>query len=105
MFVVLLCFGLLGFEVFLAIRKARKNARYEEAGVSETPLSEEPERRKPKDSEAPESTKLQDSEPLKGSKSQSAFVNLVIDFHKAQCYFSGTLQIASLSYGIFDTST
>lgn len=29
------------------------------------------------------------------------FDKLIQDFHKSQCYFSGTLQIASLCYGIF----
>jgi hypothetical protein len=34
---------------------------------------------------------------------QQIFEDLVVQFHKAQCYFSATLQIASLSYGIFET--
>jgi hypothetical protein len=34
---------------------------------------------------------------------QGMFVQFLEQFHKAQCYFSATIQIAALSYGIFDT--
>ncbi|KAF1952564.1 hypothetical protein CC80DRAFT_508022 [Byssothecium circinans] len=35
---------------------------------------------------------------------QERWENLIVDFHKTQCYFSATIQIASLSYGIFETN-
>jgi hypothetical protein len=34
---------------------------------------------------------------------QSIFEDYLKDFHKAQCFFSGTIQVAALTYGIFDT--
>jgi hypothetical protein len=34
---------------------------------------------------------------------QGLFVQFLEQFHKAQCYFSATIQIAALNYGIFDT--
>lgn len=35
---------------------------------------------------------------------EEALVSGLIDFHKAQCFFSGTVQIASITYGIFKTN-
>ncbi|KAH7386837.1 hypothetical protein DE146DRAFT_791929 [Phaeosphaeria sp. MPI-PUGE-AT-0046c] len=35
---------------------------------------------------------------------QSIFEDFLEDFHKAQCYFSATIQVAALSYGIFTTN-
>lgn len=35
---------------------------------------------------------------------QTIFEDFLEDFHKAQCYFSATIQIAALSYGIFTTN-
>ncbi|KAF1845103.1 uncharacterized protein K460DRAFT_103095 [Cucurbitaria berberidis CBS 394.84] len=34
---------------------------------------------------------------------QENFETFLVSFHQAQCYFSATIQIASLSYGIFST--
>jgi hypothetical protein len=34
---------------------------------------------------------------------RSLFNDFIEDFHTAQCYFSGTIQVAALSYGIFTT--
>jgi hypothetical protein len=34
---------------------------------------------------------------------QSLFNDFIQDFHTAQCCFSGTIQVAALSYGIFTT--
>ncbi|RDW58667.1 hypothetical protein BP6252_13143 [Coleophoma cylindrospora] len=38
------------------------------------------------------------------TKRMENFTTLLVEFQKAQCYFSGTLQVASLSYGILGTS-
>lgn len=38
------------------------------------------------------------------STAQWRFVDLIDQFHKAQCYFSVTVQVASLRYGIFDVN-
>lgn len=35
---------------------------------------------------------------------QRRFEKFLEEFHKAQCYFSATIQIAALTYGIFDTN-
>ncbi|KAF2178336.1 hypothetical protein K469DRAFT_643052 [Zopfia rhizophila CBS 207.26] len=78
-FVFLLWAGLLAFEVFQ--RKWKPNSP-----VWSTP------------DEAEKATK-----ETKARKHQNAFIKLLLEFHKAQCYFSGTLQIASLSYGVFET--
>jgi len=51
----------------------------------------------------------QSSKPLQSSKSKEiethreAWTSLLLEFHKAQCYFSGTLMVASLTYGIYNT--
>ncbi|KAH7089090.1 hypothetical protein FB567DRAFT_591202 [Paraphoma chrysanthemicola] len=34
---------------------------------------------------------------------QDLFEDAIVQFHKTQCYLSGTIQVASLTYGIFDT--
>ena len=31
-----------------------------------------------------------------------SWIDLLLEFHKAQCYFSGTLMIAALTYGIYE---
>jgi hypothetical protein len=35
-------------------------------------------------------------------KHKEALVSGLAEFHKAQCYFSATVQVASLAYGVFD---
>ena len=35
-------------------------------------------------------------------KHQHNFEHLLVQFHKAQCYFSATIQIAALSFSIFE---
>jgi hypothetical protein len=37
------------------------------------------------------------------SSHQAALESFLVNFHKTQCYFSATIQVASLSYGIFKT--
>lgn len=44
------------------------------------------------------------SETTEGEKHGhfESWIDLLVDFHKAQCYFGATLMIASLTYGIYD---
>ncbi|KAF2668732.1 hypothetical protein BT63DRAFT_414700 [Microthyrium microscopicum] len=45
-----------------------------------------------------------DSAPVQLGEHESSWIDMLLDFHKAQCYFSGTLMIASFAYGIFETN-
>ncbi len=40
----------------------------------------------------------------KARKHQNFWTNLLFEFHKAQCYFIGTLMIAAFTYGIYETN-
>jgi hypothetical protein len=40
----------------------------------------------------------------KARKHQNSWINLLLEFHKAQCYFIGTLMIAAFTYGIYETN-
>jgi hypothetical protein len=53
----------------------------------------------------PASAEANDSRtPSGGTTHRRKFLDLLLDSHKTQCYFSGTFMIASLSYGIFDSN-
>ena len=40
--------------------------------------------------------------PSKPGKHYKSWINLLLEFHKSQCFFSATLMIASLNYGIYE---
>jgi hypothetical protein len=40
--------------------------------------------------------------PSKPEKHYKSWINLLLEFHKSQCFFSATLMIASLNYGIYE---
>ncbi|KAF2110545.1 hypothetical protein BDV96DRAFT_195126 [Lophiotrema nucula] len=94
MFVVIIWFGLAAFYLY----KQRHPVRYSQH--QSQPLSQ-PEKSTTTDPHASHSQPPQPAVQRKGH--QAVFVDFLVQFHKAQCYFSSTLQIASLSYGIFDT--
>ncbi|KAF2799252.1 hypothetical protein K505DRAFT_266015 [Melanomma pulvis-pyrius CBS 109.77] len=81
-FVVLFWFGLLAFEIY---RRKQK------------PAEQRVETRKT------EETKGVQPQKQRTSNHQGLFEGFLVEFHKSQCYFSATIQIASLSYGIFET--
>jgi hypothetical protein len=41
--------------------------------------------------------------PSKPGNHESSWISLLLEFHKAQCYFTSTLMIASFTYGIYNT--
>jgi hypothetical protein len=83
MFIVILWFGLLAFNIFNQ-RKKRST--------------------QPSESELMEKLNQDSLPPAPLATHQAIFENFLVQFQKAQCYFSATIQIASLSYGIFDTN-
>ncbi|ORX96513.1 hypothetical protein BCR34DRAFT_578638 [Clohesyomyces aquaticus] len=91
MLVVLLWFGLSGFD--LHQRKASRRPK--------PPIQHTSEDDPTNSSNKPEAHRDPNS-PTDGPHTKT-FKDLLVDFHKAQCYFSGTLQIASLVYGISST--
>ncbi|KAF2734237.1 hypothetical protein EJ04DRAFT_603366 [Polyplosphaeria fusca] len=82
MFVVILWFGLLAFHMINRRRQSQSQPQHEREPVE-------------KHEQTP-STKSATA------KHEVNFTNFLVQFHKAQCYFSATIQIASLSYDIFD---
>jgi hypothetical protein len=40
--------------------------------------------------------------PAKLGRHYKSWIDLLLDFHKSQCFFSATLMIASLTYGIYE---
>jgi hypothetical protein len=42
------------------------------------------------------------SKTSRPGKHYKAWISLLLEFHKSQCYFSATLMIASLTYGIYE---
>lgn len=86
-FVVLLCFGLLGFEFY--------NRRDASASLTSERMTDKAQA----EQEDKEASTPQEGKP----RHQDNFELFLVDFHKAQCYFSATIQIAALSYGIFET--
>ncbi|KAH8800409.1 hypothetical protein F5884DRAFT_550256 [Xylogone sp. PMI_703] len=42
------------------------------------------------------------SDAFKPGRHYQSWIDLLLDFHKSQCYFGATLMIASLTYGIYD---
>lgn len=88
--VVLLWFGLTAFEF-------RRYRRHKLAKANPTP-QQQPE--KTKSVKPRNRTSLDDSDRV---THEGLFAEFLVQFHKTQCYFSTTLQIASLSYGIFGT--
>jgi hypothetical protein len=90
--IVLLLFGLTGFEYHN--HRRHKHGRTSPATddlVGEAKAVQNQHRRINQPNEGEEVTH------------RSIFENALVQFHKAQCYFSATIQIASLSYGIFET--
>lgn len=92
MFVVILWFGLSGFQVY--------NHRRRKKPAPSPPSERMTDRPKPNPSK---------EDPNSDSSSgiathQGLFENFIVQFHNAQCYFSATLQIAALSYDIFETN-
>ncbi|CAO2655593.1 Nn.00g043960.m01.CDS01 [Neocucurbitaria sp. VM-36] len=93
MFVVILWFGLTSFELF---KHHRAKHASEEANASDQPK----EKSKLLGLKLPASkSNASERKPVH----QRNFESFLVQFHQAQCYFSATIQIASLSYGIFDT--
>lgn len=94
--VVLLFFGLIGFEAHSHYR--RKHPK---------PAASSPQPKPERSTTTPTQSQPQPASQAKKSKlatHRGIFENVLIQFHQAQCYFSATLQIASLSYGIFSTN-
>ncbi|KAJ4371386.1 hypothetical protein N0V83_004603 [Neocucurbitaria cava] len=92
MFVVVLWFGLTSFEVFKK-RRAKQFASAEHAADQ------------PKEKSTLLGLKLSGSkgnDVKRKHTHQDNFESFLVQFHQAQCYFSATIQIASLTYGIFD---
>jgi len=87
--VILLFFGLTGFE----IHSHRRRMHPKPGQSAERPDAESTNESNPK-SQANTEEKV---------THRSIFENVLVQYHQAQCYFSATLQIASLSYGIFET--
>ncbi|KAF2465397.1 uncharacterized protein BDR25DRAFT_345978 [Lindgomyces ingoldianus] len=83
--VVLLWFGLSAFG-FSHGRKSRKVKEYGPRNAQEDRTKNE---------------NLLETSPE--SVHTKVFKDFLVEFHKAQCYFSGTIQIASFAYGIFET--
>lgn len=90
MFVVLLWFGFVAFELYYRRRSSKR------AHAAEHPTDKP----KPEPDQSDEASAM---ECPKKPNHKKLFEDLLVDFHKAQCYFSATIQIASLNYGIFDT--
>jgi uncharacterized membrane protein YozB (DUF420 family) len=87
MFVVILWFILTGFETFNSPRrKPPPNLKHTNGNSGET-----------KNESAPYDNRK------RTPTHRFLFENFLEEFHKAQCYFSATIQIAALTYGIFDT--
>ncbi|KAJ4295620.1 hypothetical protein N0V90_007633 [Kalmusia sp. IMI 367209] len=88
MLVVILWFGLSGFQVYKLRRQKNQNLQKE---------------RMTEKSEATAVKKRTPSMLTELTTHEEIFEKCIVEFHKAQCYFSATIQIASLSYGIFET--
>lgn len=87
MLAVILWFMFTGFEIFNSPRrKALPNA----------------ERTDEKSEENPNESGFSDNGKWIPTH-QRIFEEFLEEFHKAQCYFSATIQVAALTYGIFDT--
>jgi hypothetical protein len=86
-FVVLLLFILSGFK----IRNIMRPAATTDGDYTNVASEEQLARKIPNNDGKPPPTH------------RSIFNEFLEDFHKAQCYFSATIQVAALSYGIFTT--
>ncbi|KAF2491244.1 hypothetical protein BU16DRAFT_621842 [Lophium mytilinum] len=95
-FVVLLCFGLFGFDLYNRPR-SRPSTTTEHVPSESKPSQSETEITPANAGNPP---KPNDEDP----SHEELFENFLVEYHKTQCYFSATLQIASLSYGIFETN-
>ncbi|KAJ8116867.1 hypothetical protein OPT61_g1812 [Boeremia exigua] len=94
--VVLLLFGL----TFFGVRKDKCNPKISRHTGVTTPSNLQGRRQSTlscaKTAEVQSSIRICEDSVYQGIQ------NLVVDFHKSQCFFSATIQIASLTYGIFD---
>lgn len=90
MLVVILWFLLSGFQVYNYRRRDRPGQTLTLERMTEKPASETGKDANPSNKE-------------ERRTHQEIFEDFLVQFHKAQCYFSATIQIASLSEGIFDT--
>jgi hypothetical protein len=88
--VVILLFGLTGFEYHSHRRRKQRKPSPAMTTVESEPLQSQ-------------HKSVEQTEEHNKVTHRSIFENALVHFHKAQCYFSATLQIASLSYGIFET--
>ncbi|KAL1594594.1 hypothetical protein SLS60_010355 [Paraconiothyrium brasiliense] len=102
MLVVFLWFGLWAFHHLKPRIRKKKETRNNRKAQRHEGIPGNPSKNDEHDNLDQEylSSKLPEKEE-EPSSHQELFEKCIVDFHKTQCYFSATIQIAALTYGIF----